>query len=137
LPASRHALPPILVLALMLAGCNDEWMHRRERFQQANLTPPVSYRTDVTAFMRTYLNDPVGVRDAYIAEPTLRSLENADRYTVCVRYTARNSSGQYSSSKDILVVFRDGRLDRVIDNGREACKEAAYKPFPELEHLQR
>jgi hypothetical protein len=35
------------------------------------------------------------------------------------------------------VLFRYGRLDRMVDNGREACKDAAYQPFPELEKLTR
>ena len=87
--------------------------------------------------MRTYLNDPTGVRDAFISEPALRTLENVDRYTVCLRYTARKGGGQYAASKDSLVLFRDGRLDRIIDTAREACKDAAYQPFPELERLSR
>jgi hypothetical protein len=124
-------------LVLALGGCNSEWTAQRERLQQANTTPPISYRADIVAFMRTYLNDPTGVRDAFVSEPALRTLENFDRYTVCVRYNARKSGGQYAGSKDILVLFRDGRLDRVVDNGREACKDAAYKAFPELQRMQR
>ena len=53
-----------------------------------------TYRADIVAFMRTYLNDPTGVRDAFISEPALRTLESADRYTVCLRYTARNACQQ-------------------------------------------
>ena len=126
------------MLALALGACNSEWLSQRERFQQANTTPPISYRADIIAFMRTYLNDPTGVRDAFISEPTLRTLENADRYTVCLRYTARKGVGeQYAASKDSLVLFRDGRLDRVIDAARETCKDAPYQPFHELEQLSR
>ena len=40
-------------------------------------------------------------------------------------------------SKDSLVLFRDGRLDRVIDTARETCKDAAYQPFRDLERLSR
>jgi len=129
-----------LALIFALAGCSDEWMQQRDRLRQANTTPPVSYRADILAFMRTYLNDPTGVRDALVSEPALRSFENADRYTVCLRYNSRKSNGQYAGSKDTLVLFRDGRLDRVVDNPRElrdTCKDAAYQPFPELQRLQR
>ncbi len=62
----------------------------------------------------------------------MRTLEGAERYAVCLRYTARNAS-----SKDSLVLFRDGRLDRIIDTARETCKDAAYQPFPELQRLSR
>ena len=122
-----------LALSLVLAGCNSDWMNARDRATQANTQPPgPGYKADIVAFMRTYLNDPTGVRGAFISEPALRTIENADRYTLCLRYTARNAA-----SKDSLVVFRDGRFDRVIDTARETCKDAAYQPFPELERLTR
>jgi hypothetical protein len=136
----RTGFRPVLawsLLSITLAGCNSEWMGVYERTKEANTTVPISYRTDILAFMRTYLNNPAGIRDAFVSEPKLRTFDNAQRYTVCVRYTARKDNGQYAASKDSLVLFRDGRLDRIVDNGREACKDAAYQPFPELTKLQR
>jgi hypothetical protein len=124
-------------LAVGLAGCNAEWMRSRERATQANTTPPVSYRSDITAFMRTYLNDPTRIRNAAVSEPALKDFDNASRYAVCLRYNGRNSTGQYAGPKESLVLFRDGRLDRIVDNARETCKDAAYQPFPELEQLTR
>lgn len=127
-----------LAVLLGLAACtSDEWNTVRDRTIQANTTPPVSYRADILAFMHTYLNDPRGVREAYVSEPALRTLENSERYASCLRYTARKSDGQYAPSKDSLVLFRDGRLDRVVDNARETCKDAAYQPFRELEQMAR
>ena len=123
----------VLAVSLALAGCNAEWLNARDRAVQANTQPPgPSYKADIVAFMRTYLNDPTGVRDAFISEPALRTLEGAELYAICLRYTARNAS-----SKDSLVLFRDGRLDRIIDTARETCKDAAYQPFPELQRLSR
>ncbi len=126
-----------VALATGLAGCNAEWMRDRDRAIQANTTPPISYRNDITAFMRTYLNDPTGIKDAAVSEPALKDFDSASRYLVCVRYNARKSNGQYAGAKDSLVLFRDGRLDRIVDNARETCKDAAYNPFPELERLTR
>ena len=128
-----------LAFSLALTGCNSEWIGARDRAITANTTPPgPSYKAEVVAFMRTYLNDPTGVKDAFISEPALRTLENVDRYAVCLRYTARKGPGQpYAASKDSLVLFREGRLDRIIDAAREACKDAAYQPFRELEQLKR
>jgi hypothetical protein len=128
-----------LGLSLVLAGCNSDWLNTRDRSAQAYTTPPApTYKTDIVAFMHTYLNDPTGVRDAFLSEPALRTLENIERYTVCLRYTARKGVGQqYAASKDSLVLFRDGRLDRIIDAARETCKDAAYQPFRELEQLSR
>jgi len=125
--------------SLALASCNSEWLSARDRSITANTTPPgPNYKAEVVAFMRTYLNDPTGVKDAFISEPALRPLENVDRYTVCLRYTAHKGTGQpYAPSKDSLVLFREGRLDRIIDTAKEACKDAAYQPFHELEQLKR
>jgi hypothetical protein len=112
-------------------------MRAYERNEQANTTPPANHKADIVALMRTYLNDPAGVRDAFVSEPTLRTFDNASRYVVCLRYNARKSNGQYAGSKDSLVLFRDGRLDRIVDNAREQCKDASYQPFRELELLSR
>lgn len=127
----------VVALAVGLAGCNAEWQRNRDLATRQNTTPPISYRSDITAFMHTYLNDPSQIRDAAVSEPALKDFDNASRYAVCVRYNARKSNGQYAGAKDSLVLFRDGRLDRMIDNGREACKDATYQPFPELEKLTR
>jgi hypothetical protein len=128
-----------LAFSLALAGCNSEWLGARDRAMTANTTPPgPTYKADIVAFMHTYLNEPTGVKDAFISDPALRSLESVDRYSVCLRYTARKGPGQpYGPSKDSLVLFREGRLDRVVDAAKEACKDAAYQPFRELEQLKR
>jgi hypothetical protein len=129
----------VLAFSIALAGCSSDWLGARDRAATANTTPPgPNYKADVVAFMHTYLNEPTGVKDAFMSEPALRTFEHADRYTVCLRYTARKGYGQpYAPSKDSLVLFREGRLDRVVDATKEACKDAAYQPFPELEQLKR
>jgi hypothetical protein len=135
--ALRRLLP---ALALVLGGCSayqTDLQYARNRNDEAFKTPPISYQADITAFMRSYLNDPSRVRGAYVTEPALRTFDNTDRYVSCLRYSARKSDGQYAASKDSLVLYREGRLDRVIDNARELCKDAAYRPFPELERMAR
>jgi hypothetical protein len=127
-----------VALTLVLSGCSSEWLDARDHARSVNtMAPATNYRTDIVAFMHTYLNNPVGVRDAFISEPGLRTVEGAQRTSVCLRYSARKSDGQYTPSKDSLVLFREGRLDRVVDNAREACKDVTYQPFPELEHMTR
>jgi hypothetical protein len=127
-------------LAIILTGCTayqTDLQYARTRNEAANKIAPVNYRADIVDFMRTYLNDPTRVRGAFVSEPVLRTFELSDRYATCLRYNARKSDGQYAGSKDSLVLFRDGRLDRVVDNAREQCKDAAYQPFPELERMTR
>ena len=51
---------------------------------------PTNYRVDLLAFFKTYLNNPVGVRDAMMAEPVQRTVGGRLRYVSCVRYTAKD-----------------------------------------------
>jgi hypothetical protein len=98
---------------------------------------PNNYRAELLAFLRTYLNNPVGVRDAVIAEPAQRVVGGRQRYVVCLRYSARDSDGGYREPRERAVLFVDGRLDRIIENGLEPCIGAVYAPFPELEKMTR
>ncbi len=130
----------VLGLALMLGGCASmESMNDQKRFEGEINVAPANYKADIIAAMRTYLNDPSNVRDAYVSEPALKGVEGGTRYASCVRYNAKRTGGQYAGSKDSIITFRAGRLDRIIDspNVREQCKDAAYVRFPELEQLSR
>ena len=126
-----------LIAALALGACSSEFMAARESEEAALTTVPQNYRADILAFMRTYLNDPTQVRSAFVSEPVLRTLDGVSRYIVCLRYNAKKSGGQYAGSRDSLVLFRSGRLDRIVDNARELCRDATMQPFPELERLSR
>ena len=92
-----------VVAALALGACSSDYMAAQESEQAALTTVPQNYRADILAFMRTYLNDPTQVRGAYVSEPALRTLDGASRYTVCLRYNAKKSGGQYAGSKDSIV----------------------------------
>ena len=98
---------------------------------------PKDYRAEILAFMRTYLNDPVGVHDAAMAAPVQRTLGRRLRYVSCLRFTPRESDGSYGQPRERAIVYVDGRLDRVVENAGEACAGATYAPFPELEKMTR
>ncbi|KRR04813.1 hypothetical protein CQ12_21185 [Bradyrhizobium jicamae] len=98
---------------------------------------PKNYRAEVLAFLKTYLNNPVGVRDAAIAEPVERVIGGRQRYVACVRFSARESEGGYREPRERAILFVDGRLDRIIENAVEPCAGVAYAPFAELEKMTR
>ncbi len=71
---------------------------------------PANYRADILAYLKTYLNDPTGVRDALHFRaraarnpgrqcggdrPTHDAVE---RYMVCIRFNAKNSIGRYEGT---------------------------------------
>ncbi|KRR12437.1 hypothetical protein CP49_08440 [Bradyrhizobium valentinum] len=98
---------------------------------------PKNYRTEVQSFLKTYLNNPVGVRDAVMAEPVERVVGGRLRYVVCLRFSARESDGGYREPRERAMLFVDGRFDRIIENAVEPCAGVAYAPFAELEKMTR
>lgn len=99
-------------------------------------TFPANYRVELLAFMRSYLNDPRGIREAVIAEPVQRTVGGRLRYVTCLRYAPREAGG-YSPAKERAVLYVDGRLDRLIEDGAEVCAGSTYAPFLDLEKLTR
>jgi hypothetical protein len=128
---------------LSFGGDNDDGLNVR----------PVNYKPDLLGAMHAYLNDPTGVRDAGIAEPALKSINNTKRYVVCVRFNAKKARNEYAGVKEVAGVFIDGRFDRFVEMPRETtndqaqaqeqararapCADAVYAAFPELEKLSR
>jgi hypothetical protein len=132
----------ILLLPVALAACaigSDEG--RVESFSRdrglANQPYPDNYRSELLAFMKTYLNNPVGVRDAAMADPVQRTVGGRSRYVSCLRFSPRDSDGNYGETRERAVVYVDGRLDHVMEKAGEICAGAVYAPFPELEKLAR
>jgi len=130
-----------MLLPIVLSACAASDDSKPITFTEdrgvSNQPFPNNYRAELLAFLRTYLNNPVGVRDAVIAEPAQRVVGGRQRYVVCLRYSARDSDGGYREPRERAVLFVDGRLDRIIENGLEPCIGAVYAPFPELEKMTR
>ena len=132
--AAARKLILIGLCAITLSGCafRDSDNDRASGPQ----TFPANYRIELLAFMRSYLNDPRGIREAMIAEPVQRTVGGRLRYVTCLRYSAREPGG-YSPAKERAILYVDGRLDRLIEEGDEICASSAYAPFPDLEKLTR
>lgn len=142
LRAVLFALP----LAALASGCAGEMP---AVVSEPNVLP-TNYKSEILAYLRTYLNDPAGVREAYISEPELRAIAATtpfsaterpvpahQRYMVCLRFNAKDSTGKYEGSRDRLVAFLGGRLDTLVPARKEQCANANWQPFPELEKLRR
>ena len=130
-------LLPISLSACLTAGEESKSISFTDDRGYSNQPYPNNYKGEILAFMRTYLNNPVGVRDALMAEPVQRTVGGRLRYVSCLRYTPRESDGSYRESRERAVVYVDARLDRVLENSGEACSGATYAAFPELEKLSR
>ena len=131
----------ILLLPIALAGCAGSDEARNIAYTDdrgvANQPYPNNYRAELLAFMRTYLNNPVGVRDAALAEPMQRTVGGRLRFVTCLRFTPRESDGSYHDLRERAVVYVDGRLDHVVEKAGETCAGAVYAAFPDLEKMTR
>jgi len=151
----------VIVLALVLGGCAPREVPSAATLQ-AERTYPANYKAEIMAYLRTFLNDPSNVRNAYVSEPTLIRLQGEDRYINCVRFEAKSGPGS-RRSRDHMAIYFGGKLEHFVDlrgGGRaekeerdekdekeekdtrsggkdDNCRSAAYQPFPELEHLTR
>ena len=131
----------VMLLPIMLAACAASDDGKPITFTDdrgvSSQPFPKNYRAEVLAFLKTYLNNPVGVRDAVMAEPVERVVGGRLRYLACLRVSAREPDGDYREPRERAILFVDGRLDRIIDNAVEPCAGVAYAPFAELEKMTR
>ena len=131
----------ILLLGAGLAACAGSDDSRSISYTDdrgvANQPYPNNYRPQLLAFLKTYLNDPVGVRDAVMADPAQRTVGGRLRYISCLRFATRDSDGNYRDARERAVVYVDGRLDHVVEKAGELCAGSTYAAFPELERLTR
>jgi len=131
----------VLVLPLMLAACFGSDGGRPSVMDNAGSPPPQpfpdNFRSEALAIMHSYLNDPVGVHDAAMADPVLRTVGGRPFYVSCLHFTPRESDGSYRGMRERAIVYVNGRADRVVAQVAEMCAGAVYAPFPELEKMTR
>jgi len=131
----------ILLLGSALAACaggeDRDAVFNIDSGGNANQPFPDNYRPELLAFMRTYLNNPVGIHGAVMADPVQRTVGGRMRYVSCLRFAPRESDGSYREPRERAILYVNGRLDRVAENAGELCAGAVYAPFPELEKLTR
>lgn len=134
-------LAAVLLLASALGACSGSGL---SDFQFGRVKPdppaeptkfPADYKPEVAAFMRTYLENPTKVRDAYIATPVLKPVAGIQQYITCVRYNARNGANQYEGNKQNLVIFLTGRMNQFLPDDPQMCAGLAYQRYPEIENM--
>ena len=132
----------LALLAVVLGGCSGSSL---EGFAFGKTPPPlagpdpnlypVRYREQVAEFMRTYLNNPTKVKDAYISEPVLRPVAGAPHYVSCVRYNPRDTNNQYEGSQTMQATFLGGNLTRFLAPDGDTCNGLAYQRFQAIESM--
>jgi hypothetical protein len=141
IPKGLAAAALLLLTACGTTSTEPTQGELRNVWESRNI-PPANYKSDILAFMRTYLNDPRNVRDTAVSPPALKRLpgDPGDRFVSCLRYNAKKSDGRYAGSKTGIVVYTLGKLDRFIETPqpvKAVCEGVALEPFPELQKLTR
>lgn len=126
---------PLLALAACTGSGEERYYSGSRLGRGVAQPPPTNYRADLIAFMRTYVNDPSGIREAGVTEPFQKDIGGLRRYVVCVRYGARDFNGRQTAVSDRAALFLDGRFDQLLDRPGDTCAGQAYSTFPELERL--
>jgi hypothetical protein len=136
--SANHAT--ILLLSLALSACAGEGVTSLTATGDRGLAEqpyPANHVPELLAFMKTYLNNPVGVKDAMMAQPVQRTVGGRLRYVVCLRYNAKDNDGNYRGVRERAIVYVDARLDRIVEDAGEICAGANYGPFADLERMVR
>jgi hypothetical protein len=147
-----RTFPALMLIAIAAAGCANRYeLEQEAKLLESQNIKPENYKPDLLAFLRTYLNNPEGVRDAALSEPQKLNVLETERYAACLRYNSKNSGGRYTGLSNHLAVFISGKFDRLIELGpvtrgagegalqpmREYCNKVSHQPFPELDQLRR
>jgi hypothetical protein len=122
------------LLALAAGGCAGAGRSAQAPPAEPNVLPK-NYKQDVADFMRLNLANPVGIRDAFISEPTLKPVGTSSHYVSCVRFNPRDSTGRYEGNTEQVVLFLGGRLNQFLPANPDLCRGAVYQRFPEAEVL--
>jgi hypothetical protein len=114
------------LVALAVCACAQE----KPKPIEENIYP-TDYKAQIADRVRAQLNTQ-NIRDAYIAEPALKTSLSTPRYIACLRVKAADSSGAYKD-KNMAAYFYAGRVTQVVDASAELCGNAAFQPFRELQ----
>ena len=71
----------------------------------------------------------VGTREAFLSPPELKPFGAESRYVSCLRAIAPDAQHEK------MIVFWGGQVNQFVDANADACKGAAYQPFPELPRM--
>lgn len=119
-----------MTTAVALAACSSS----KEVPVDPNVFP-ANYKQEILDTLSATLVDPTNIRNAFVTDPALTTVDKDQRYAACVRFTPRDATRTYGPSVDRIAYFYGGHLNQLVAATPEQCGKAPYKPFPELERL--
>jgi hypothetical protein len=117
----------LAVLAVAMSACAKE----KPKLVDSNVFP-ADYKVQIADLIHRQMASGK-VRNAYIAEPALKTFLPTPRFVACVRYGAVDRSGAVKGDKLVAAYFYAGKINQVVDATVEQCDKADFQPFPELQ----
>jgi hypothetical protein len=122
---------PVALLAITLCACSS--LGGEKKIEENAY--PADYKAQIKEWLRLQVADPKSIRNAYIAEPALKARGAVTRYIVCLKFDAKDESGQYQGSKEFAAFYYAGQITQIPEATRETCENALYQPYPEIEKM--
>ena len=124
--AGARRLPTLgaVLVGLALAHCSA-LSTAPPKYVDPNLFP-ANYKASLMAFLGTNPYGMIGAISADLSPPVLKAFGTESRFVACMRAAGPNWQ------KQKMAVFYGGEINQFVDATEEACKDAAYAPFPEL-----
>ena len=94
---------------------------------------PKDAHNEIINTLSSSLDDPNGIRQAFVTDPILKQTGTDQRYIVCMRFDSRDINRQYTGVQERIAYFYAGRLNQLVKAEAGQCAGVPYKPWPELE----
>jgi len=125
----------LTVLAAAIAACSQD---KNKASQVDPNVMPAHYQQEIIETLREQIfakNDTTSITNAMISDPALRPVSSgsAQHYTVCIRYTAHGTIYNMTANAERVVYFYGGHLNQLVETTGDECRNAVYKPFPDLD----
>ena len=96
---------------------------------------PTNYKIEIATYIRLSTSNPTKIKDAFIAEPVLKTVDKSQFYISCVRYNPRDYENKYEGNQTKLAIFLGGGLNQFLPERPELCSGLNYVRYPEIESL--
>ena len=124
-PAPSRAALGLALAGLLLAGCGSFGTPKPQPVADPNANP-TNYKERIARYLVGILTDRADYLGARIAAPALKSVEQSERYVVCVEFNGHNER------KERVAVFLSDSITQFIRSEPAQCAGVVYEPFKEL-----
>ena len=135
MPRRAASFVLLCALAAALLGCSSD-KPPPPPTADSNAVP-TRYKEEIIDTLKKLFdkNDTGSVTGAMLSDPALEKVGGDQHYAACVRYTAHSTSDNMAANVERIAYFYGGHLNQLVETAPGQCRNAPYKPFPELDQV--